>query len=211
MSNMTIGRRFMLLVLLCGLAIGVPAAMQALSAWNELRFVQREAQGLAPTRSLLEVVRLAQQHRGLSSAWLSGDESQAANRSAKAAEVERAMQAFEAQLQSGGAAGTGVDKGWQKAAAAFRWVAKEVQARQVDAATSTRRHTAAITAMLDTLDQVLGHWNLILDGDPAGYYTVAGALQETPRMIEILGQMRARGGRHAGGGRRARCDRSGAL
>ncbi len=192
-SHMTVGQRFMMLVLLCGLAIGVPAAMQTLTAWGELRFVQREAEGLAPTRSLLEVVRLAQQHRGLSSAWLSGDESQAAARSAKAAEVERAMVAFEAQLQSAGAGGTAVGKDWQRAATALRGLVREVQARQVDAPTATRKHTAAITAMLDTLDEVLGHWGLILDGDPAGYYTVAGALQETPRMIEVLGQMRARG------------------
>ncbi|MCK6424975.1 MAG: methyl-accepting chemotaxis protein [Burkholderiaceae bacterium] len=155
--------------------------------------MQREAQGLAPTRALLEVVRLAQQHRGLSSAWLAGDDSQAAHRSAKAAEVEGAMRAFEAQLVAGAAAGSAVDKDWQAAASALRAVMQAVPARQVDGPTSTQRHTAAITAMLDTLDEVLGHWGLILDPVPAGYYTVSGALQETPRMIEILGQMRARG------------------
>ena len=47
-QQMTIGRRFVMLVLLCGLAIGVPAAMQTLTAWGELRSVQREAEGLAP-------------------------------------------------------------------------------------------------------------------------------------------------------------------
>jgi methyl-accepting chemotaxis protein len=193
LSQLTIRQRFTLLVLLCGLAIGVPALLQTVSAWTDLRFVQRESQGLAPARALLEVVRLAQQHRGLSAAWLSGDASQTANRAAKAAEVERAMAAFEALLTEGGARDSEVAKAWAPAASAFRSVAQDVQSRQADAQASTRRHTQAIAAMLDALDAALSHWGLILDADPASYFAVAGALKETPRMIEILGQMRARG------------------
>jgi len=192
-SHMTIRQRFALLVLLSGLAIGVPALLQSISAWDELGLVQRESEGLAPARSLLEVVRLAQQHRGLSAAWLAGDASQTANRAAKAAEVERAMAAFEAQLAAGAARDSEVAKDWTQAASAFRSVAQDVQSRQADVQTSTKRHTQAIAAMLDTLDATLSHWGLILDADPASYFAVAGSMKETPRMIEILGQMRARG------------------
>jgi hypothetical protein len=124
-------QRFVLLVVLCGIAILVPALAYSWQAWNSARSHGLEREGLAPARALLRVVQLTQQHRGLSAVWLGGDESQAGARKARADDVGSALAAFESELgrkgvdagsalaralarqprRLGGAAGRGVPQG----------------------------------------------------------------------------------------------------
>ncbi len=208
-SHMTIGQRFAALIALCGLAILVPALLHTRTAWDDMRFVQREAQGLVPSRALIEVIRLVQQHRGLSAAWLAGDESQASARAAKGTEVEQAMARFDALLQSEGKDAESVNKGWREVSAAWRALVADVQARRVDGPTSTRRQTAAIDALLDVQSATLAHWGLALDSDPGSHFAAKGTLEEMPRLIEFLGQMRASGaGFLAAGGTLTPVDRA---
>ena len=117
-SRMTIGQRFVALVALCGLAILVPALLHGHAGWTQWQLLQRESQGLVPARALLEVVRLSQQHRGLSAAWLGGDAAQEGARAAKAVEVDKAMAVVDALLQAEGAQAAPVTRLWREASAA---------------------------------------------------------------------------------------------
>jgi methyl-accepting chemotaxis protein len=191
-AGLSVGRRFALLVALCGIAILVPAVKLTVSAWTEARTVQRELDGLRPVQALNRVVQLAQQHRGLSAVWLGGKDDQAAARAAKAAEVQEAIDAFEAQLKAA-ATGSPLQRHWDETRSAWAALRDDVSGRRVDGPASSARHTAVIARMLRDLDLVLDHWGLLFDSDPGTYFVMVGALQETPRLIEIIGQMRARG------------------
>jgi len=193
LSRLTIAQRFGLLVALCAVAILVPTGLYGRQALTLMQVEQREAKGLAPVRTLLEAIRLAQQHRGLSAVWLGGNEAQASARSAKATEVEAAMARLDAHLQADGATGAGIGKAWGAAQGSWKTVVDDVAAKRIDGAVSSTRHTAAIGQMLAALDVSLDHWGLLFDPHPDAYFLIVGALQEAPRMIEFMGQMRARG------------------
>ena len=191
--SITLSQRFALLVALCGLAILVPAGLYTAHKWDQAQVLRREHAGVGSAQALLEVIRLAQQHRGLSAVWLGGKDDQAGARSAKAAEVAAAIKSFDAVLEIDRAQATPLGKRWQATRSDWTALAADIEARKVDGGTSSARHTILIARMIADLDMVLEHWELAFDPDPARYLLIIGALQETPRMIEISGQMRARG------------------
>ena len=125
--------------------------------------------------------------------WLAGNEAQASARSAKATEVEAAMAKLDAHVQADGATNAGIGKAWGAARADWKAVVDDVAAKRIDGAVSSTRHSAAIGQMLAALDVSLDHWGLLFDPSPDGYFLIVGTLQEAPRMIESMGQMRARG------------------
>ena len=192
--RLTVGQRFAALVALCAVAILVPALAYTLHVWGDRRALLRERDGLAPTRTLLDAVRLVQQHRDLSAVWLGGQQDQASSRGPKADEAERAMASFAAQLNADEkAAGSELAKRWASTRQAWAALRAEVEQRQLDGAASSARHSALIGQMLIDLEVTLAHWGLVYDPDAADYHTIVGALQEAPLAIEIMGQMRAQG------------------
>ena len=72
-ANLPLRRKLLLLCLFGLLMMAAPATMVLRSSVQELRAIQSERTGMPPSRALLEVVRLMQEHRGLSNAFLSGD------------------------------------------------------------------------------------------------------------------------------------------
>jgi hypothetical protein len=187
-------QRFVLLVVLCGIAILVPALAYSWQAWNSARSHGLEREGLAPARALLRVVQLTQQHRGLSAVWLGGDESQAGARKARADDVGSALAAFESELgRKGVDAGSALARHWRDSRAAWEALQAEVSRKGLDGGASSARHAVVIAGFLRGLDLVLDHWGLVFDPVAADYYLIVAALQGAPRAIETLGQMRARG------------------
>ena len=72
-ANLPLRRKLLLLCLFGLMMMAAPATMVLRSSVQELRAIQSERTGMPPSRALLEVVRLMQEHRGLSNAFLSGD------------------------------------------------------------------------------------------------------------------------------------------
>ena len=193
LSRLSVNGRFALLIVLCGLAILTPAVAYTLQVWNDARVLQRERDGLAPTRALLGAVQRVQQHRGLAAVWLGGKDDQAGARSGKAEEVERAVAEFTTLIAAEGAAGSALGRHWSATREAWTTLREEVTQKKLDGPESSGRHTALLGRMVGDLDLALAHWGLIYDADAADYHLIVGALQETPRMIEFMGQLLARG------------------
>jgi hypothetical protein len=193
LNALSTSQRFGLLVGLCALAILVPTSMQTHSAWKNLEATALELKGLAPVMAVQEVIRLTQQHRGLSAGWLAGNEKMGEARLAKRAEVEQAATGVGQKLPVLGADAAAVDKVWQAARGDWSSLGGDLQARKVDAETSTRRHTALIRKQLDAMDEVLAGAGLVLDPDEGVYHLVVATFQQLPRSLELMGQMRARG------------------
>ena len=192
-KSLSVRGRLILVLVLCAVACLLPAVMMSRSYLNEIDTAKREAVGIAPARDMLNLIRLVQQHRGLSAVWLGGDETAASGRAAKKQEVEAAISKFEAHVKGDGAAGTRLDKAWKRDREAWITLEQAVSARQVNGGQSSARHTTTIAAMLETLAEVLDHWGLSFDPTPATYFLIIGSLQNAPAMIELMGQTRARG------------------
>jgi methyl-accepting chemotaxis protein len=190
---MTISRRFLILMVLCLAAVLVPAGLYTRQAMESMAVAAQENQGLAPARALLGLIKVTQQHRGLSAVWLGGKADAADARQAKAREVDAATARFAKALADAGGAGSSMDKRWSEALATWKALVASVDARQVDGPKSSAQHTALIGQLLATLDAGLDQYGLIFDPKADTYFMIIGALQEAPRMIEFTGQLRARG------------------
>ncbi|MBU0916840.1 methyl-accepting chemotaxis protein [Aquabacterium parvum] len=189
---MSIFQRFAILLSLCLAAVLVPTGMYMHKAWADMAIAAKEDQGIAPSRALLGLIKVTQQHQGLSAVWLGGKTEAEQARRAKADEVDAAVAHYAQLLASSGGDGPVVQR-WGEAVAAWKALRARVDAQQVDGPKSSALHTAAIGQMIATLTAGLDHWGLIFDPSPETYFLVIGALQEAPQMIEFTGQLRARG------------------
>ena len=190
-ANLPLRHKFALLSLVALLMAGAPSALVLSESVTNLQTLKIEALGLAPSKDLLALIRLTQEHRGLSSAALSGDASKQAARKERQAKVDQAFQtALDALsvLQM-------PDLSKELAALKADWQAlsTEVDSGSLSAPVSTKRHTQLVSRQLLLLEDVVGDTGLALDADNECYYLITAAFRDLPRLTEKLGQSRAKG------------------
>ena len=191
-ANLRLGRK---LALLGGIAVfvcGTLLTLQVRQALGQLRTIDQELSGLEPLRGLLEVVRLTQQHRSLSSTVLGGKTESEPERTARQVDIDKAVQQFSAIVQRD-IDDARVRDEWQRVTQDWRALASAVGARQITGADSVARHGALIASQIELHDRVTDHYALTLHPEPAGYFVVIATLQQMPRLTELMGQARARG------------------
>ena len=190
--NLRLSRKFFLL---SAVAVGVlllPLSYSVRSVEQDLARDRSELSGIAPSRGLLRVVQLTQQHRGLSTAALGGKTDLESQRSARQAETEQAVEAFGALLPQ-------LDESlrlraeWEQVAGEWRALAKDVAGRSVTGPQSFERHTALIAQALEFHGRVMDVSGLMRDADPDVHFLNAAALEKAPALSELLGQLRAIG------------------
>jgi methyl-accepting chemotaxis protein len=176
------------------LALGMsalPATMAVRERWQVLDTARMEATGVAPAAELLKLLRVTQQHRGLSAAMLAGNAAAAAKRQAVQAEVEQALGTAQAALQ--GLPDPAL--GQRLAALREQWspLAQAIAAKSIEGPASFGRHGAIVEAQLDLLRDVALATGMTLDAQPETHHAVVATLSDLPRLTEALGQLRARG------------------
>jgi methyl-accepting chemotaxis protein len=189
--NLSLGRKFALIGALALAMTAAPTAVVVSTHRATLAADEAESLGVAPAGHLMDVVRLTQQHRGLSAVALSGDEKSWALRQAKAGEVAQALARLQGSLATLGLPALtqqlqALDTRWQGLAAS-------VGQRQLPPAESFAQHTALITAQLALLEGVIDGSAMALDPQAETYYLIQAALDQLPALTETLGQLRARG------------------
>ncbi|MEY4748497.1 MAG: hypothetical protein RIQ60_711 [Pseudomonadota bacterium] len=191
LNHLKLAHKFMLLGLIAAIMLAVPSALVVGSSLDAMRLSRGEAAGLAPLADALAVVRLTQQHRGLSAAVLAGNAAMDAQRQAKATELGQAL----ARLQASVAAMGNAQLSSLRARIADDWqgLSTAVTGRGVDGPQSFSRHTTLVAAQLGLLEDLSHVSGLVFEADPATYFLQAAVLVGLPRITEDLGQMRARG------------------
>ena len=190
--NLRLSRKFFLLSVVAAGVLLLPLSYSVRSVEQAAAHDQSELAGIAPSRGLLRVVQLTQQHRGLSTAALGGKTDLESQRSARQAETEQVVEAFGALLPQ-------LDESprlraeWEQVAGEWRALAKDVAGRSVSAPQSFERHTALINRALELHGMVMNTSGLILDADPDAHFLTVAALQKAPALSELLGQLRALG------------------
>jgi methyl-accepting chemotaxis protein len=189
--NTSISRKFLVLGLLAALAILLPCVLYVRLASQDLAFAQREQAGGPVVRSLYEGIRLTQEHRGLSTAMLSGTASAAAQRETKETEVGRAMDVVAQRLADAGA--TTLQAQWGQLAPRWKSLAADVAARRVDSAQSFVAHTGLVEAQMQVLAAALDVFNWSLDPEPNSYSSITASAVDGITLTERLGRLRALG------------------
>ena len=192
MDNLQLWKKFALLGLLGALLIVVPSVLFLQASQAVVDSAVLENRGTAPARTVLEVLRFTQRHRGVSGMLLAGDASVAAQRKAAFEAAEAAYQQLDAQVQ-GGEPNADLLTAWKKTRSQWSEVAAAVAGGQISAADSFRRHTEAIGSLLVFSDLLNDTYGLSLDPDAPTYHLVMASTVHLPLLTEDLGRLRARG------------------
>jgi twitching motility protein PilJ len=187
LPRMRLWQKFTVLGVLAVIAVAVPYVRYAQTAQEAINFTNVELSGLQPTQNMLNIIRLVQQHRGLSALVLSGNESQAQARTTKQAEVEQAL-ALQDKLLAGVEA-KGVQESWNSVKQGWR----QVNVAGADARKSFAGHTELIAESLLLLESLGDHYQLTLDPTAHTYYLIQSALIHLPSLAEDYAQLRGLG------------------
>ena len=154
---------------------------------GEIDLAKHELVGLETLKPLNRMVQAMQQHRGLSSGVLNGNEAMKEKRVAKEKEVVDTLAATEGSL-SGKIRGSA---DWK--AIRDDWDAIRSQGLSWSAPENIKRHTAMIDKALLFMVTVADANGLTLDPAMGSFYMMDTVVQKMPAMLEPLGQTRARG------------------
>ena len=172
-------------LLLLVLAAGVTR-----SQWAARDAAQAQRQALPAAAALLRLAKLSAEHRGMSAAFLGGNDEFAARRAQRQQDVDAAIAAATQAAAGSGPRGRTlageVRADWQALAPA-------VAARSLPGADSFRLHNALVQRQLEWLDETLAASGLVLDAVPATHHLTQATLRDMPLAAELAGQLRGFG------------------
>lgn len=178
--------------LVCLALVVAPLTMYMVQSSRALRSAGLKHIGIAPSKTLLRMVQLQQQHRGLSAGVLGGDTMMEAQRAAKQTETDKAVEAFDAIVTSD-IHDPGLTAAWRRAFDAWMRLANGVSSCSISGEESFAAHTALINDNLKLLDLMLDYFGLSYDPTGHDYHLTMALLVHMPTLTEFLGQARARG------------------
>jgi len=191
-NKLKVIQRFALLGAI-GLVLCVaPTLLFVRTAYQSMESAKLEAQGIAPTRHLLKVLQLTQQHRGLSAMVLGGNASAQADRRTKQAEADKAYQQLGAVIEAD-IHDSVLRNEWQAALKDWKALSSQVAEGKLLQPQSFAAHTALIGKLLEFIDHLADHYGLSLDPELDSYQLIQSTLYALPILSEELGKSRARG------------------
>ncbi len=192
LERLSFSGKFVLLGLLALVLIAVPSSLYVLGALHSGQQADREVQGIAPVQALLRLVALTQQHRGLATIVLGGDDRLQQARLAKQAELQRAFEASEQALHAAGVEPE-LLAAWRQVREQWQALAEQIGQGSIKARQSMQQHSQLIASSLLIEDALLDHFELSLDPILQTYSLINAALIEMPQTAELFGQLRGFG------------------
>lgn len=191
LSGLRLGKKFQILgAIALALAI-VPFYEVLTTAQTGVETAKRELSGFEPAGKLLKVVKLTQEHRGLTAGALAGNQQMASALVQKRAEVDKAVADLDSAI--GRVDNTPIRDAWSKARQEWGSLGLNVASRTIKAQASYAEHTRLIASYLSQLDLIVDHYGLSLDASAENYHLIQAAYGNIPRLTEFLGQLRALG------------------
>ncbi len=187
MNRLRYQRKFMLLGTIVGIVVVVLLATVYSNLQQAIDTADQELAGLQMLKPLNRMTQFMQQHRGLSSGVLNGNEAMREKRAAKEKEVSTVFAEAEAILSP-----TLRDNATWKSISAD-WSAISTEGLNWPAPDNLKRHTAMIAKVLVLMVDVADETTLTLDPVIDTYYFMDTLVIKMPAMLEPLGISRARG------------------
>ena len=189
--QLLLARKFILLGLLALVMTALPTGLYFRSTAPVIANAELQNSGIAPLLALQDVVRLTQQHRGLSAGMLAGNAKLEVRRPETRDALTKAIAALDERLLA--SAAPHLVSQW--AERKQHWLALEqaVAQRQLKPAESTVRHTALVAELLALNSNVMDDYGLSHDTTADGYALIMAAFVNAPALAERLGQLRAQG------------------
>lgn len=187
MNRLGYSRKFAVMGALALAAIAVLLFGLHESLDRVIRSSQHELAGIEVLKPMARLVQQLQQHRGLSSSVLNGNETVKEQLAAKAAEVREAFKSVEAKFQP-----SLVDNdAWKKIRAS--WTEIDTDGLDLTGTENFAAHTRLIRSVLVFQAVVSDEYSLTNDPDIDSRYLADTSLIKLPVALESLGQLRSLG------------------
>lgn len=191
LKRLKLWQKFALLAIMVAPAALVPAIEYYSQTKSDIDFAQTEERGLEPSTTLIKLIQLIQQHRGLSAALAGGNQTVANERQAKEAEINEVTAKIDGLLK--GVNDKPIMERWGKNKSAFAKISRDMANRSAGTKTSYGDHTQLIDDELLLLEAIVAYYKLNLDPDAHTHYLIQASLAGLPALTESFGQIRAFG------------------
>ncbi len=187
MSRLDYTRKFIVLGLIYLVAIAVVVYSLYASLNQVVRVSQRQLEGLELIKPISRVVQFMQQHRGLSTGVLGGNEAMRSSSGTKETEIAAVFRTIEQRLP----ANLVLSADWVRLKTDWNSLQKDWPRRTVDE--NFTLHTDLIDRMLVFEVHIADDYALTFDSDIEAFYLVDTIINKMPQALERLGQIRALG------------------
>lgn len=191
LNRLLLRQKFFMLALLAAAMVALPSVLFVLEANKSVQIAQTEAQGIAPVRTVLRLVQLVQQHRGLQAMRLNGFDDVRPEQEAKHAEADRAVATVDGQVRR--LDERGVNVAWQRIREDWITLSNDITRQTLSAEASFQAHTELIVRLLKLELLIVDLFKLRLDPEPVSYFLIDAAMVRAPALRETLGQLRGLG------------------
>ncbi len=182
--------KFALIGLVSAAAVGFLLFGMIANLRGEIRGAQRELDGIAVARPLLNAIQALQQHRMLAASLAAGNAEVKDRIPAQEAQLTAALKAVDDALAAHGG-GFGVDQEWQ--AVEKEWTDLAGEWADLTGMASLNAHNALIEHVLQLNNSVADASGLVVDPALDSYYLVSIAVTAMPDILERLGKLGAAG------------------
>lgn len=187
MNRLNYTRKFMVLGVIYLLAISVVVYSLYVNLNKVVHTSQRQLEGLELIKPISKAVQLIQQHRGLSSGRLGGNNAMRAQRDAKATEVTAVFNSLEQQLPLGLVS----SEDWARLKS--DWSGLQKNRPDWTMATNFIAHTDLIDRMQMFEVRVADDYALAFNSDNDAFYLADTIINKLPLALERLGEIRGLG------------------
>lgn len=192
LQRVTLWQRMVLLGIMGVLLVAPPLYLYVDAANKNIVTTRLEQSGLEPGLNVLNVLQIMQQHRGLSTAFLtSGQMGDQRDESARLG--TQALDVLTHSLQNGAPGELAL---LQKIRTEWKDLSAAIGQHSVTLADSFQRHSQLCQYLLLLSEKISDRNLLSLDPDPAIYYLVHAVYFDLPQLSEYLGQVRGAGVRY---------------
>lgn len=190
MNRLCYSQKFILLGLCLVIPLAVTLYLLIREAGNQIEFAEKERIGVEFTIATRYLIDDIQQHRGMSSGYLNGDQSFISKIEDKDSQIKAHIAAIDALEQKNGHILKTAEQ-WQGIKA--KWSALQAELFSLQAAESFVRHTELVADLLNMNDCAEANSNLLLDPNLDTNYLIDVINNKLLLGTEKMGQARAQG------------------
>ncbi|CAN7463396.1 methyl-accepting chemotaxis protein [Pseudoduganella sp. LjRoot289] len=191
LDKLLLWQKFIILSAIALVLAAIPTVLYLQEADKTLDSALTESAGLPPTATILKVVQLTQQHRGLSALALGNIPGAQEKRDAKQREADEAYEKMDAMVRSFG--NKAIEAAWEVPKRDWATLRAQVSSRGITVPQSYEAHTALVPKLLIVNDLTADLFGLSLDPDLDSYQLIQSMYYQLPYLTEETGKMRAKG------------------
>lgn len=192
LNQMNMSQKLTILTVSLLIIAAVPMTLYVNTVIHDLDITKREAAGTGPIIALQKAVQYVQQHRGLSAAFLNGNDALANRISETQRELNKAVEVVDVKLKEANISAQNVSV-WSNQKQRILDIQRAIMARQLKAPESTAQHTKIVQELMLFSEEILIEADLLLDPVKHTYFLMNATMYNAPRLAENIGQMRAAG------------------